>query len=73
MRYFIYSPLEMTEQEAYEYAEPHLRQNAVVHVTHRSIFINELEVGERPKAYMDSYLIRVEQDGSLRVVHRMFS
>jgi hypothetical protein len=74
MRYFIYSPLNMSETEAYEAAQQFLDEKYIVHV--RSPFVInfiDLPKGTRPQALPDTYLVRVEPDGSLRTVQRALS
>lgn len=73
MRYFMYSPLDMSAEEAFEFAYPHLEDNHIVHVTEREILIIPPESGQRPKAAPNTYLVRVEIDDSLRVVEKALS
>jgi hypothetical protein len=74
MRYFMYSPLDMSDQEAFDIAYPYLRDNHVVHVkAQQHIELVPPVMGQRPAAAPNTYLIRVEQDGSLRVVHKAFN
>lgn len=71
MRYFMYSPLDMSEQEAFSLAKHELQYNRIVYIrrTHPSAFLSILP-GERPQAYPNTYLVRVEPDDSLRIVDR---
>lgn len=73
MRYFMYSPLDMSEQEAFNRAKPYLTDDHIVEVRGRHHWMYTIEKGERPKASIDTYLVRVEPDDSLRVVDRKFS
>ena len=70
MRYFMFSPLDMSEAEAYEAARQFLLDNHIVHVTSHGVRIVPPVSGKRPAAAPNTYLVRVEQDGSLRVVQR---
>jgi hypothetical protein len=70
MRFFTYSPLDMTETEAYKLALPHLDPSVIVHVTRYSCTVEKAKAGARPQALPNTYLVRVEQDQSLRVVQK---
>lgn len=70
MQYFMYSPLEMSERDAFYKARPYLEDNHIVHVTSREIKTIPPVSGQRPAAAPNTYLVRVEQDGSLRVVQK---
>jgi hypothetical protein len=73
MRFFLYSPLDMSEQEAFDQALPHLSADHMVYVTHKCVEYIGFKPGQRPQALPNTYLVRVEQDGSLRVVQRALS
>lgn len=71
MRYFLYSPLNLSETEAFEAAKKFLDEKYIVHVKSAfSIGFIDLPPGTRPEALPDTYLVRVEPDNSLRVVQR---
>ncbi len=70
MRYFMYSPLDMSEQDAFNRAYPELRDNHIVHVTAQGYSVVSPKNGQRPSAAPNTYLVRVEQDDSLRVVEK---
>jgi hypothetical protein len=73
MRYFMYSPLELTEREAFELSKPHLRSETIVRVMPSGYWLYSIEPGVRPTADFDTFLVRVEPDDSLRVVHSSFT
>jgi hypothetical protein len=71
MRYFMYSPLDMHESEAFAFAYKHLRDEHVVQVDYYgNIKIHPPVVGQRPAALPNTYLVRVEPDDSTRVVQK---
>ncbi len=71
MRYFMYSPLDMLEHEALAFAFDHLRDNHIVHVDqYGDIEVIPPTIGQRPAALPNTYLVRVEQDDSTRVVDK---
>jgi hypothetical protein len=70
VKYFTYSPLDMDAQEAFSRAQPSLDPAHIVDVTHYGNYIRRVPSGTRPKALPDTYLVRVEQDGSLRIVQK---
>jgi hypothetical protein len=70
MRYFMYSPIEMSEEEAFAFAFEHLEDNLIIYVTSEYIETIPVEPGTRPKALPNTYLVRVEQDDSTRVVDK---
>ncbi len=73
-RYFAYSPVDMTIEEALENAYQYLEPDQIVHVqSDGDVEIHWLTYGDRPRALPDTYLVRVEQDDSLRVVDRALS
>jgi hypothetical protein len=73
MRYFMYSPLDMSEEEAFAQAYADLLDNHIVHVTSLGNEIIPPVSGQRPAAAPETYLVRVEQDDSLRVVQKAFN
>lgn len=68
MRYFMFSPLSLTERQAFQLAQPDLLDNHIVHVTAHGNHVIPPTPGTRPQALRGTYLVRVEQDNSLRVV-----
>jgi hypothetical protein len=71
MQYFMYSPLALSESEAYQLAKPYLNPDWVVIVRNKEwIYYDSIEPGMRVQAYANTYLVRVELDGSLRTVQR---
>lgn len=73
MKYFMYSPVEFSEVEAFSRANPDLEENYIVHVTPQGNYYVEIPKGTIPRASTDTYLMRVESDDSLRLVHSAFS
>lgn len=71
--YFTYSPLDMSEQAAYERALPYLNERFIAHVHRTDVQVEPQTPGVRPQAKPDTYLVLVEQDGSRRVVHTALS
>lgn len=69
MRYFTFNPLVHSKDEAFELAEPHLENDFIVHVANK---ITSSHVRGRPEASVNTYLVRVEPDNSLRVVGENF-
>ena len=70
MKYFTYCPLDMKEEDAFERVKPHLKENCIVDVRLTTLMFFSLRTGARPKAFPDTYLVRVEPDGSTRIVDR---
>lgn len=69
--FFMFSPLDMSEVEAYAIAQSHLDHRHLVRVLSTGdIKIIPATPGSRPQAMPGTYLVRVEQDGSLRVVQK---
>lgn len=70
MEYFMYSPVDMTDQQAFIRACRYLDKNHIVVVRTSGIetLFHNPEV--RPQAIQGMYLVRVEPDGSLRIVHQ---
>lgn len=68
--YFMYSPLDMDANEAYEQANDWLGTDCIVVVRSNGLEIVDLPEGSRPQALPDTYLVRVEPDGSLRIVQK---
>ncbi len=77
MRYFIFNPLVMDQLKAFHVAEDHLEDNCIVYVYDDGYGlgcdVTEIPPGKRPKAFPDTHLVRVEQDGSLRIVDSNFT
>lgn len=73
MRYFMYSPLDYSEHIAFDMAYDHLQEGCIVHVTSELIDVIPVPAGQRPQAAPNTYLVRVEQDDSLRVVQKALS
>jgi hypothetical protein len=72
MQYFTYSPLDMDATEAYQQALKYLRYGYIVHVRPGKVTSERATPGEPPRAQPNTYLVRVEEDGSLRHVHSCF-
>lgn len=70
MRYFMYSPLDFSVEQAFTKAQPHLMDNHIVHVTPYGHSILPPVSGQRPQAEQNTYLVRVEQDNSFYVVQK---
>jgi hypothetical protein len=70
MRYFMYSPLDFSVEQAFAKAQDHLMDNHIVHVTPYSHRIVPPQSGQRPQAAPNTYLVRVEQDNSFYVVQK---
>jgi hypothetical protein len=70
MQFFMFSPLEMSEAEAYCLASPHLDHRHTVVVRSAGVSILPPKPGQRVQALPGTYLVRVEQDGLLRVVQK---
>jgi hypothetical protein len=70
MEYFMYSPLDMTAEEAFQDAVQWLSERDVVVVRSGHIEILPLTPNARLQALPGMYLVRVEPDGSLRTVHQ---
>lgn len=73
MRFFTYSPLDMSEQEAFDKAKPGLQNGYIVHVGRLASYQSAIKPGQVPKADRNTYLVRVEPDDSLRVVDNRIS
>lgn len=70
MRYFSYCPMDMEQDEALKRAKPHLMDHAVVDVRLTGYAVLPFKPGARLRAMQDRYLVRVEPDGSTRLVDR---
>lgn len=70
MNYFTFSPLDMDQHSAYELARPLLNPAHIVDVSPYYVTPRKVPSGTRPQALPNTYLVRVEQDGSLRIVHK---
>jgi hypothetical protein len=71
MRYFVYSPIDMSEHEAYLLAKTQLEDNSVIEVRpNHSLRTVLLMPGQRPRAFKNTYLVRVEPDDSLRIIEK---
>lgn len=73
MRYFMYSPLDMSEHQAHEiYLEAEyegwLGENEILNI--HSDGLEFVPIIGRPLAKPGTYLVRVEPDGSLRTVQK---
>ncbi len=68
MRYFTYSPLDMNVYDALERALPYLDPRLIVQVTSEGVNLIDVLPGSRPRAFPNTYLVRVEQDNFPRVV-----
>ena len=73
MRFFTYSPIDFNDYTAYERAEHYLDERVIVHVTNNGCTVSPVVPGERPRALPDTYIVRVEQDSSLRIVEKRFN
>ena len=63
----------MSEQDAFAIAEPYLKDNWIVRVVGNQIRYYECHPESRPRAQKNTYLVRVNSDDSLYVVHRALS
>lgn len=69
--FFMFSPLDMSEREAYDIAKPYLDHRCLVRVLSTGdVKIIPAKSGYRPQAEPGTYLVRVEQDELLRVVQK---
>lgn len=74
MRYFMYSPLDMHESEAFALAYDHLQSNHIVTIDYYGdLQVTPIGLGQRPAALPNTYLVRVEPDDTTRVVHKNLS
>ena len=77
MRYFMFSPLDMSMDEAFKTVERLLDTQYIIRVRgsgeYQTVNYIPITPGERPRALPQTYLVRVESDGSLRVVHTALS
>lgn len=71
MRFFIYSPVEMSEHDAFALIKEHLQDDMVIQVRRnkdpRVVFLTP---GQRPRAFPNTFLVRVEPDDSLRIIEQ---
>jgi hypothetical protein len=70
MEYFMYSPLDMSVEEAFRKAALVLTDTNIAIVRPNFVHLVNRDPNSRLEAIPGMYLVRVEADGSLRTVHQ---